>query len=426
MYFSRRYFLQSLALGAAISPSASRLLANTPAEKKFPPCQALTQGPLFHWGAYYDQLHFDPSDRFVTGNEVDFQGRSPKPDDVIRVGLIDTSDKNRWTEIGTSCAWNWQQGPMLQWIPGRETFEEAEVIWNDREGDRFFSHVYSPHTGKYRELPGPAYVISPDGKFALYPDFARLNDTRPGYGYCGVSDRNASLAAPDDAGIWRMDLETGESRLIITFAQVADMAPPEGYSKGAKHWFNHLLIAPDSKRFLFLHRWRGKDEKSYWKTRLMTADADGGNIYVLNPHNMTSHLVWRDPKHVIAFARRPSHGDRFYVLEDQTQNDGVVGHEIMKVDGHVSYLPHTQQKWLLNDTYPDRNRIQRPFLFHIDTEETIPLGEFYLPPEFRGEWRCDLHPRSNRSGTKILIDSAHTGGRQIYMIDIRDTEIHRR
>ena len=81
--------------------------------KTLPPVTQLTHGPKFHWGAYYDQMHFDPTDRFVTGNEVDFHGRSPLPEDQINVGLIDTADNNRWTQIGTSRAWNWQQGPML-------------------------------------------------------------------------------------------------------------------------------------------------------------------------------------------------------------------------------------------------------------------------------------------------------------------------
>ena len=135
---------------------------------------------------------------------------------------------------------------------------------------------------------------------------------------------------------------------------------------------------------------------------------------------MTSHLVWRDPTHIIAFAHRPTHGNRFYVFEDKTQNTAPVGADIMKVDGHVSYLPFTDQKWILNDTYPDGKRYQHPFLFHLPTEMKIPLGDFYLGKEFKGEWRCDLHPRASRDGRKVLVDSAHDGGRQIYMIDLSE------
>ena len=70
---NRRDFLAASALGCAASclPLTSR--AQT-AEELPPPgvpqvrpnphakITQLTHGPLFHWGAYYDQLHFDPTD----------------------------------------------------------------------------------------------------------------------------------------------------------------------------------------------------------------------------------------------------------------------------------------------------------------------------------------------------------------------------
>ena len=56
-----------------------------------------------------------------------------------------------------------------------------------------------------RTLPAPIYAISPDGRWAIAPDFRRLHDMRPGYGYTGIPDPNAGVNAPDDAGIWRLD-----------------------------------------------------------------------------------------------------------------------------------------------------------------------------------------------------------------------------
>ncbi|MBN1589733.1 MAG: hypothetical protein JW888_09480, partial [Pirellulales bacterium] len=44
---------------------------------------------------------------------------------------------------------------------------------------------------------------------------------------------------------------------------------------------------------------------------------------------------------------------------------------------------------------------------------------FPVPKEYRGEWRCDTHPRLNRDGTKVCFDSPHQGdGRQLYLMDI--------
>jgi hypothetical protein len=106
--------------------------------------------------------------------------------------MVDTQDGDRWIELGSTRAWNWQQGCMLQWLPGSKT----DVIWNDREGDRFISRVKNVKTGKERVLPAPVYTLSPDGKSAIYPDFRRLNDCRPGYGYAGILDPNRTCEFP--------------------------------------------------------------------------------------------------------------------------------------------------------------------------------------------------------------------------------------
>ena len=84
------------------------------------------------------------------------------------------------------------------------------MIYNDREDNRFVSCGLDVKTGRKRTLPGPIYAISPDTRWAVYPDLRRLHDTRPGYGYAGLPDPNKDVLAPENAGIWRLDLKTGE------------------------------------------------------------------------------------------------------------------------------------------------------------------------------------------------------------------------
>jgi hypothetical protein len=382
--------------------------------EELPPVRALTRGPGFHWFGYYDKLEFDPTGRYVLGMRVNFEHRSPKPDDVIQLGMIDTEAGDRWIDLGESRAWCWQQGCMLQWVPG----SRSEVIWNDRDGDRFVSCILDVKTRKKRTLPGPVYALSPDGRWAVAPNFARLQDCRPGYGYVGVPDRNESVKAPEDDGIWRMDLKSGKRELIIPYAEAFRVPYEKGGLDEAKHWFNHLLFAPDGKRFIFLHRWRGpKQSRTGFETRMFTASAEGKDLYVLDPYGKTSHFIWRDGNNVLAWSWHPSRGDRFYLYEDRTPNVQVVGEGVMTVNGHCAYLPGN--KWILNDTYPDKQRNQNPYLFHVATGKRHPLGHFQLPREYAGEWRCDTHPRFSPNGRKVVIDSPHGGnGRQLYLIDI--------
>jgi hypothetical protein len=230
--------------------------------------------------------------------------------------------------------------------------------------------------------------------------------------------------APKDSGIFRLDLDTGRLKLIISIADVAKIPNPHADLTGAKHYFNHLLFNPDGSRFIFLHRWRIKG-KGGFGTRMLTARPDGTDIRVVDDYGRTSHFIWRDTSHILAWAWHPSRGNAFYLYEDGTQKVEVVGKGIMKQNGHCSYLPAARMaglpgnKWILNDTYPDKERKQHVYLYNIATGKKVPLGSFYLPPKYKGEWRCDTHPRFSPDSRSVVIDSPHGGnGRQMYIIDI--------
>jgi hypothetical protein len=418
----RRAFLRSLIagvpLGTALSPALGRA-AQSGAAEKLPPVRQITRGPRFHWFGYYDKFQFSSNDRFVLGNQVDFEGRSPKAEDVISVGMVDLQDHDRWIELGSTRAWNWQQGCMLQWLPG----STDQVIWNDREGDKFVARILNVKNRKTRTMPCPIYNISPDGKTGIAPDFRRLNDCRPGYGYAGLPDPNRDVSAPDDAGVWRMDLRSGRHDLLFSFADAAKIPftgrTGSAFEPGAKHWFNHLLFNTDGKRFFFLHRWRNPKQTGF-HTRAFTCNSEGKDWFCLDPHGGTSHFIWRDAEHVMAWAWHPSHGEKFYLYKDGTEQVEVVAPKDMTTNGHNTYLPKSNQHWVLNDTYPDRDRLQHPYLYHLPSRKKLALGHFESPAQYSGEWRCDTHPRASRDGKSVCIDSPHHGGRQMYLIDIGD------
>ena len=76
--------------------------------------------------------------------EVDFEHRSPTAEDVIKIGMVDLHDDNKWIELGESRAWGWQQGCMLQWRPG----SNSEILWNDRDGIISFAAFWMSLPGK--------------------------------------------------------------------------------------------------------------------------------------------------------------------------------------------------------------------------------------------------------------------------------------
>src|SRR6478735_258251 len=170
-------------------------------EAKLPPVRTITRGPKFHWFGYYDKFEFDPTNRYVLGMEVDFENRTPTAEDSISIGMVDLQDSDRWIELGRTNAWCWQQGCMLQWVPG----SASEVIWNDREDGQYVSRILDVKSHMVRTLPSPIYALTPDGKTGLTVDFSRLNDVRPGYGYIGIPDPNFKELITDKTGLYRVD-----------------------------------------------------------------------------------------------------------------------------------------------------------------------------------------------------------------------------
>ncbi len=407
-HFDRRHLLTRV-LPAAVGAVLSRSGRAADTSDDLPPVRPITRGPKHHWFGYYDKLQFDPTGRFALGMEVDFQHRSPRADDVIKIGMIDTQDGDRWTELGQTSAWCWQQGCMLQWRPGSTN----EILWNDRQDGRYVCHILNVQTNSRRTIPHPIYTVSPNGRWAVATDFRRVNDMRPGYGYTGIDDPWADQLAPAESGIWHVDLESGEQRLVMSLADAARIPMGDRDLTKAKHWFNHLLINPDGTRFEFLHRFRAPDARAH-ATRMFTANPDGSDLRVLDDNGVTSHFIWRDPGHILAWSRYEMPGG-FFLFGDRPKV--TVEPVMMTGDGHCSYLPDTN--WILCDTYPDRQRNQTVYLYHVPTARRVVLGHFHTPPEYTGEWRCDTHPRFTPDGRRVVIDSPHGGeGRQIYLIDI--------
>ena len=374
-------------LQAAAAPAASPVVI-----------EALTTGPSFHWFGYYDKFQTDPSDQYVLGMAVDFEHRSPTKDDVIKIGMVDRHHNNRWIELGESRAWGWQQGCMLQWRPGSQT----EVLWNDREGNQFVCRILDVTTRRMRTLARPVYHVSPDGRFALGTDFSRIQDQRPGYGYPGLPDPYRDVLAPEDSSIYLLDLDTGEHRDLISLADIGRLRYRD-QAVGGKLHVNHIQWSPDGQRFIFLNRVNGNRE-----TVAYTSNLEGTDIRLLGKDS--SHFEWRDPDHVLIWSK----GAYRLHKDDGSGRSEVV---LTAANGHNSYLPG--KEWFVTDTYPQGpKREQIVYLYHVPTGKKVELGRFPLPAEYKGEWRCDTHPRLSRDSTKVVIDSPHGGnGRQLYMID---------
>lgn len=377
------------------------------------PVHAVTAGPRHHFFGYYDKTPWDERGRHLLALETDIVDRMPGPDDAALIGFVDLADSNVFRPIAETRAWNLQQGCMLQWLPGATN---RSIIFNDRDGHTLMSVILDIATGERRSLPRPIYSVAHSGTLAVSLNFSRLHRLRPVTGYCDADDPLAAFPCPGDDGISVMDLKTGENHLIISLAQIAanDTQPS---MRTAEHWFEHLVFDPDDDRFLFLHRWQHPGEQTFL-TRLFTAKVDGSDIYCVADHEMVSHFDWRDRDHILAWARQRELGDRYFIFTDREPDVDVIGEGVLTADGHCTFSP--DRRWIVTDTQPDEKRMRTLVLFEMATGHRIEIGRFFSPPLLAGDVRCDLHPRWNRVGDQVCIDSAHDGERQMYILDVSE------
>ncbi|MCC7147550.1 MAG: hypothetical protein IT443_14005 [Phycisphaeraceae bacterium] len=413
--------------------------------------QALTQGPKHHWFGYYDKCPWDARHQRILAMEADFADRQPQPGEFITLGMVDGSGAGRFVPFDRTSAWSWQQGTMLQWLEGAHKAYAGTavssvgvsdgtvtpsggpsggggatsgaatsgggggaVIYN-RQGLRHYVGVIrNLDQACERLLPRPVYDVSRDGQLALTLDFSRLHRLRPGYGYAGLPDETAAQPAPADAGIWAMDLRTGQAELILSLAWAAAQQPRPDM-QGAQHWFNHLTFNPSASRFVFVHRWQRATDRQ-WQTRLYVSDPRGHDVRLVLDDGMASHFDWRDDDTLLVWGRTQAVGDRFYLIDVSTGSWQVVGDGVLTEDGHCSYSP--DRRWIVTDTYPDGRHMRHLMLYRVADRKCVSVGWFYSPPAQPTPCRCDLHPRWDRCGHRLCIDSFHEETRQIYALDV--------
>ncbi|MFC6752977.1 TolB family protein [Halorubrum tibetense] len=319
--------------------------------------------------------------------------------DAVDIRLYRDGDH---TTLGTSLAWNLQQGSRTQWHPAAES-----VLYNDRESDRLVAREVYSDGETAATYDRPIQALHPDGTEFLSLNYDRLDRNRPDYGY-GRDPR--SLPDPESDGLWRVEMDSADDELLVSLQSLIDRsettAPPEA------HYLNHALYDPTGERFVFLHRWNGDEGRV---SRLYVADRDG-NCRVVMDDTVVSHYCWLSDSELFVWGRTAAHGDGYHVLDVDTGDTEYVGALDDYGDGHPSLSP--DGRYIVTDTYPDRERKRRLLLYDRETEDVTELGRFFEPLRFTGETRCDLHPRWSPDGTAISFDSAHTGRRDSYILDV--------
>jgi len=363
----------------------------------------------FFYG-FHDKCPWSLDNKMLLAHHFNIPYRKTMPDDEIEVGYFAGPEFLDYKLVGTTRAWSWQNGAMLQWVG-----PSFDIIYNDYDGKELIAKIVDIKGKGLKILPRPIGAVSLSGQKALSFNFKRFENGLPGYGCVNGIDPDADVLIPSRKGdgLHIIDIESGQIRELFTVADIASIRP-HPTMKHSLNFFSHCQFSPSGKRFVFFHRWL-ENKNRLW-TRMISCDLNGKDIYIYPTSGMVSHVAWRDDQHVLAYARTDEFGDKYYLFSDKMDKYDIIGEDSFNSDGHPQFSP--DKRYILTDTYPDRFRMQFLIIYDTYIEKRYNIARLKLPLKFLRELHVDLHPRWDSNGTAICFDSGHTGKRSLCTIKI--------
>ncbi len=349
---------------------------------------------------YFDKSPESSDGKYVAYHETRLKThRKPTTGaDGVDIVLMDR-ETSSISKIGTTQAFNWQQGARLMWL------SPTELIYNIYEKG-YRSVLYDISSKQSKTISKPIYDCH-ENVYALTLNFERLDAFSPDYGY-RCHDQKDLLPGIDQDGIWKIDLSNNQSSLMITLERLVKLSTKKTM-EGAKHWVNHIMISPDGNRFMFLHRW-SLQSKRY--DRLLYYDFTTDELQILADQDLVSHCFWIDNNRIVGFMN-DSDGKSKLMILDIKQGTSSEFKYSQSADVHMNVFENK----MLFDTYPDFYRLKTLGIVDLVTQKSTMLGRFREPLRYYKETRCDLHSRFNHSGNRVYFDSVHTGKRKLYFIE---------
>ena len=368
-----------------------------------------SKGSIFF--GYHDKIPFNQKDdkilsMFREGSDFNTNNKT------IQIGYFKKNNKgqfiNKFIPFSSSNSWCWQQGCMLQWLQNSET---DKAIYNTIVDGGFGSEIYCFYSERIiKKNKYPIYSLSPNGNFASSLNFSALGLFRPGYGYDNFK-YTCKDVIPKDDGLFCINLKTDDIELLISLYQLSlEVNSPKEYN----HYINHCSFSPDSQKLSFFHVMKNKSNSTK-KIRFCVYDLISKTHKCVEEDLLTSHYCWIDDENLLV-SNRDKYLNWKYKIFNIRSNLILDSNINFFTDGHPMISPTNKNVFVTDTSYRDKKQNLYLFISDINKQTLNKLKSFYIPNAFKGDVRCDLHPRWNWKADKILIDICSKGKREMEII----------
>lgn len=396
------------------------------------PCWIVTPEHGGCLSRFFDTPPFSPSGRYLAAFRLLDETKVNKPGDVGQIVLVDLAAGTEKI-VAETRGWEAQMGANLQWGGDDET-----LLFNDVDTATWTPHgvILNPHTGEQRTFPGGLYRASYDGRYAFSGSLECMRRTQEGYGVVLPDDKvRKNQGFPADDGLYRVDLKTGERKLLLPLAHIleemGDRLEIENPAAGQAYIFHSKTNRQDSK-VLFTIRWIGPDAERDFSAmkwvhfNVLTANLDGSDLQVAVPASQWvkggHHINWHpDGEHLtmnlaieghMKFTQVRYNGENLHSLFDEPIGSG---HPTIHKDG----------RYLLTDTYlhePDAYGDGTVPLRWIDLETREEQRPLRFCTDHRtvadtGTLRVDPHPAWDLTDRYVAFNAFLNQTRRVLVAD---------
>lgn len=406
------------------------VLAGCSAQPDAPPpidltVEQITHPPGEHFFGYIGHVQTIPwnaSGRYALALRVGFHDRMPAPQDAAEVLLLDAQDGDRPRVVDRTLAWNPQQGTMMYWNPDAA---ETQFFFNDRdpETDKVFTVLYDVAEGRrlreyrFEDTPVGNGGVSQSGGFFAAINYARMARLRPVTGYPGTWDWTVDDPHPDDDGVFKIDIATGEKDLLVSFRRIRDaLVERHPHVVDTPLFINHTLWNRTGTRLFFFARGNFGNRAERVNVP-MTIEADGSNLREQAVF-IGGHPEWADGNRMIGHVD----GELVFYDTDTMEVVGPVGPPDVFPDPENDVALSPDGNWIVQGI--EENERTSYVVYRLSDGASARSPWFAQTGYSSGDLRIDAAPKWNRTSDAVMFSSLTEGDnptRQLYLIRVSST-----
>jgi len=389
--------------------------------------EQITHGPNHHFYGYIGHVGNTPwngNDEYMVLLRTTFQDRMPEPAEPADIVLLDTNDDYAVKKVDRSRAWNFQQGAMLFWNPNAP---DTQFFFNDRDPDtqHEFTVLYDIEKRerireyRFENRPVANSGVAHGGSAFIALNYGRLGKLRPVTGYPGAYDWTDPEQNPDDDGIWKIDIESGDATLLLSFEKLAGLLRPTHPQVDEMGLFiNHTLWSKEDDLILCYAR-AGWNEQGTRETRinvpfLLRPD---GTVAKFPAKFLGGHPEWAPGGKIVGEL-----GENQVLYDPLAESvTGTIGSpESIPDPGYDIALSHDNALFVNGYRDPFQNRY---VIVDLQTGDHVTSDLFPIKHYLSGELRIDPAPAWRRDNRALAVPAiADDGTRQTFLIHLNEPE----